>query len=76
MDTCVGGFNLTSESSASKAVHGSTPSVSLKGSSLLPKKAYHVAGESVAPAHGKPSALRMPSPSLRFFQQVPSTINL
>lgn len=40
-------------------------SISVNGSSSLPNKVH---GDAVA--HAKPSGLRMPSPSLGFFQQV------
>lgn len=69
------GFSLMSDSSASKVVQGTIISCnSSKESSSYPSKAYHAAGGALAPGHAKPSALRMPSPSLGFFQQVTSTI--
>lgn len=56
----------TENSSVSKVVKGTTiSSVSANGSSSLPKKGY---GDAVL--HAKPSGLRMPSPSLGFFQKV------
>ncbi|URE00663.1 hypothetical protein MUK42_21280 [Musa troglodytarum] len=63
------------QSSKSSAVNshrplGTTISCnSSKESSSYPSKAYHAAGGALAPGHAKPSALRMPSPSLGFFQQ-------
>ncbi|CAL9093124.1 unnamed protein product, partial [Musa textilis] len=70
MERGVNVFSLTSDSSASKVVQGTTISCnSSKESSSYPSKAYHAAGGALAPGHAKPSALRMPSPSLGFFQQ-------
>ncbi|CAL9176467.1 unnamed protein product [Musa hybrid cultivar] len=70
MERGVNGFSLTSDSSASKVVQGTIISCnSSKESSSYPSKAYHAAGGALAPGHAKPSALRMPSPSLGFFQQ-------
>ncbi|KAJ8506470.1 hypothetical protein OPV22_007356 [Ensete ventricosum] len=63
------------QSSKSSAVNSHRPlgttisCYSSKESSSYPSKAYHAAGGALAPGHAKPSALRMPSPSLGFFQQ-------